>query len=140
MKTVNKPKRVVCPGILATGPLLIFWFFIPSLVAQQPIFKSDIITANTPGHQVAIDVDITGATDLYLVVDSVDGFSFDWCDWLNPGLSNAAGDRQKLTELRWQSASSSWGNVNTSKNCAGAPLCVDGRTYADGFGTHSTLR
>ncbi|MEM7453952.1 MAG: hypothetical protein AAF456_06300, partial [Planctomycetota bacterium] len=50
------------------------------LEAQEPAFRSDVINARTDGHQVAIEVDITGAEDLYLVADDVDGFSFDWCD------------------------------------------------------------
>ena len=36
--------------------------------AQEPKFQSKVIDANTPGHAVEIDVDLTGAKELYLVV------------------------------------------------------------------------
>ena len=49
------------------------------------LFKSQLITRQTPGQSVDIDLDITGAKKLWLVVDDGgDGYDCDHADWLNP--------------------------------------------------------
>jgi hypothetical protein len=66
---------------------------------NKPLFASEVVTKNTPGHAVAVDVDITGAKQLALVVtDGGDGFSCDWAAWAEPRLIGPNGVK-KLTDL-----------------------------------------
>ncbi|WP_422927876.1 DUF1553 domain-containing protein [Singulisphaera sp. PoT] len=86
---------------------------------------------------VEIDLDITGANRLFLVVsDGGDGQSCDWADWIEPKLVGPEGEK-KLTELRWRSATSGSGSVLVGKNAGGDPLKVAGQLVADGIGTHA---
>ena len=43
---------------------------------------------------------------------------------------------EKLTDLKWKSASSDWGSVQVNKNAGGQPLRVDGKSVI-GIGTHA---
>lgn len=106
-------------------------------IAQEPKFQSKVITTSTPGMSVDIDVDITGAKELYLVVrDGGDGFGCDWADWAEPRLVSASGDK-KLTELKWKSASADWGQVGVNANASGGKLIIAGKPVEYGIGTHS---
>ncbi len=59
---------------------------------RQPVFSSPRITSATPGHAVKVDVDISGAKQLYLVVaDAGDGYTCDWADWIEPPCSATRG-------------------------------------------------
>jgi putative membrane-bound dehydrogenase-like protein len=100
-------------------------------------FASKTVTSTTPGHAVDIDVDIKGAKELWLVVDDGgDGYSCDWADWVEPRLVGPSGEK-KLTELKWISAKSGYGDPSVNKNCGGQPLFVDGKPVAYGIGTHA---
>jgi alpha-galactosidase len=104
----------------------------------RAVFKSAVIKRETPGQAVAIDADITGAKKLYLVVDDGgDDFVCDHADWLEPELIGPQGS-QRLTGLKWTPASCGWGQVAVGKSASGNDLVVDGKTYRDGIGTHST--
>ncbi|MCC9607149.1 NPCBM/NEW2 domain-containing protein [Blastopirellula sp. JC732] len=95
------------------------------------------MTTRTPGHAVDIDVDITGAKQLYLVVtDGGDGFSCDWADWIDPKLTGPAGEK-KLTDLNWKSAVTQWKSVKKDRNVEGQPMHVDGKLVVNGIGTHA---
>lgn len=103
----------------------------------KPIFESPVVTAATPGHAVNIDVDLTGAKQLFLVVsDAGDGFGCDWANWVEPRLTTPAGE-VKLTELKWKSAASGHGSVQLNKNCHGQPLQVAGKSVSYGIGVHA---
>ncbi|PQO43694.1 dehydrogenase [Blastopirellula marina] len=105
--------------------------------SDQPKFKSKVVTTRTPGHAVDIDVDITGAKQLYLVVsDGGDGFSCDWADWIEPTLIGPSGEK-KLTDLNWKSAVTQWRSVNKNRNVDGSPLRVNGELVVNGIGTHA---
>ena len=105
--------------------------------AVKPAFKSDVITKKTEGHAVKIDVDITGAKDLYLVVtDGGDGFSCDWADWAEPRLVGPAGE-QKLTDLKMKSGTSGFGNIAVNKNAGGQGMKINGQSVEYGIGTHA---
>jgi putative membrane-bound dehydrogenase-like protein len=105
--------------------------------AGKPLFASAVISRETPGHSVEIDVPLAGAKKLYLVVtDGGDGFTADWSNWMEPRLLTDAGER-KLTELRWASATSEWGRVSIDKNASGQPMKVAGKPVAWGIGTHA---
>ena len=108
-----------------------------SSFAQEPKFQSQIINTQTPGHSVDIDVDVTGAKELYLVVrDGGDGFGADWANWVEPRLVVAGGEK-KLTDLKWKSATSEWGQVGSNKNANGEALKVSGKAVEYGIGTHA---
>ena len=53
-------------------------------------FASEVITKETPGHQVEIEIDIGGAKQLILeVTDGGDNSAYDWADWVEPRLDAA---------------------------------------------------
>ena len=95
------------------------------------------IHATKPNPVVEIDVDITGAKELYLVVSEAgNGNSCDHADWLEPRLIGPDGEK-KLTELPWRSATAASGSVNLNKNGVGQGLKVAGKGYENGIGTHA---
>ncbi len=105
--------------------------------AQEPKFQSKVINRETPGHAVDIDVDVTGAKELYLVVrDGGDGFGADWADWAEPRLVTPSGEK-KLTEMKWKSAGADWGNVAVGKNAGGDAMRIAGKAVEYGIGTHA---
>ncbi|MDA1015219.1 MAG: NPCBM/NEW2 domain-containing protein [Planctomycetota bacterium] len=109
----------------------------PVLSAPKAKFQSPTITKSTPGRAVKIDVDITGAKELYLVVtDGGNGFGCDWADWVQPRLVGPKGEL-KLTELKWKSAVSGFMNVGVNKNVVGKPLSMNGKPVEFGIGTHA---
>jgi putative membrane-bound dehydrogenase-like protein len=104
---------------------------------NKPKFSSPIVTSQTPGHAVDVDVDITGAKQLYLVVtDADDGISADWADWAEPRLIGPGGEK-KLSDLKWKSANSGWGTPHSNRNVEGGPLRINGQSMPYGIGTHS---
>lgn len=99
-------------------------------------YASPKVTKSNP--KVAIDVDVTGAKELFLVVnDGGNGASCDHADWLEPKLITNSGELA-LTELKWREVSTSFGKVNINANVSGQPLRVAGQLYNNGLGTHST--
>ena len=113
------------PGLSAAAP------------DSKPIFASPLVTGSTPGHAVKVDVDITGAKSLFLVVtDGGNGFSCDWADWAEPRLVGRKGEL-KLTDLKWKSAASGWGQVRVNKNAGGGDLRINNAAVAYGIGTHA---
>ncbi|MGV3660478.1 MAG: PVC-type heme-binding CxxCH protein [Prosthecobacter sp.] len=109
-----------------------------SLAAPKPLFQSKVITPNTPSHAVEIDVDVSAAKELYLVVtDGGNGFGADWADWAEPRLVMGDGSEKKLTEVEWKSALSGWGGVRVNSNTQGGQLRSAGSTIEYGIGTHA---
>lgn len=103
----------------------------------KPLFDSKLVSKNTPGHAVNVDVDLTGAKELYLVVsDGGDGYSADWADWAEPRLIGPKGEI-KLTELRWKSAAAGWGETRINQNANGGKLRINGKEVPYGIGTHA---
>ncbi|MDG2131248.1 MAG: DUF1553 domain-containing protein [Fuerstiella sp.] len=100
----------------------------------HPRFVTPLVTKLRP--TAGIDVDITGATQLFLVVsDGGNGKSCDHADWLEPRLVGA-GNELKLTELKWKTLEGfSGGRID--KNYQGQPLKVGGKTYPGGIGVHA---
>ncbi|HEY2838284.1 MAG TPA: DUF1549 domain-containing protein [Pirellulales bacterium] len=84
-----------------------------------------------------IDVDIAGASTLWLVVtEGSDGQHFDWANWGEPKLFGPD-DEKKLTDLAWKSATSGYNKAQVNKNAVGEKLRIDGRDPAFGIGTHA---
>ncbi len=103
-----------------------------AIVGAKPKFSSEVVTKGS----VPIDVDITGAKELYLVVgDGGDGNSCDWADWIDPVLVGK--DRETpLTEVKWTSAKAEWGEVRVGKNAGGGAMKVAGQPV-NGIGAHA---
>ncbi|WP_068136557.1 PVC-type heme-binding CxxCH protein [Roseimaritima ulvae] len=96
-----------------------------------------MVDEDTAGHAVDIDVELGDAKQLFLVAtDGGNGYSYDWADWAEPRLTGPAGEK-KLTDLKWKSASSQWGQVRVNKNAGGGPLRIDGKAVEYGIGTHA---
>ena len=109
----------------------------PSFAQSKPRFDSRLVTAATKGHAVDVDVDLTGAKTLYLVVtDGGNGFACDWADWAEPRFVGKNGET-KLTDLKWESATAGWGRVHKNRNAGGGPLKIDGKPVKYGIGTHA---
>lgn len=85
-----------------------------------------------------IDLDITGARELHLVVtDGGNGASCDHADWAEPWVITAEGET-RLTELNWRTATATFGSINRDRNVNGGRLRIAGKPYEFGLGTHST--
>ncbi|MBK8098742.1 MAG: DUF1080 domain-containing protein [Planctomycetes bacterium] len=108
----------------------------PRTPAAMDLAKAKFASKVVSADSVAIDVDITGAKELYLVVaDGGDGNSCDWADWIDPVLVGPAGET-RLTDLKWTRAEAGWGNVHIGKNAGGGAMKVAGQPVS-GIGTHS---
>lgn len=85
---------------------------------------------------VEIDVDVTGAETLWLIVTNGNqGTTYDWADWCEPEL--VVGDKTvRLTDLPWTTATSGHEKPQIDKNVVGGPLGIDGREAKFGIGTH----
>jgi putative membrane-bound dehydrogenase-like protein len=102
-----------------------------------PVFRSKVVTISTPGHAVEIKADIRNAKELYLVVeDAGNGFGCDWADWAEPRLVGPKGE-MKLTDLKWVSARTGYGEVHIDRNVGNQPLRIDGKEVGYGIGTHA---
>lgn len=107
--------------------------------AVKPAYQSPVVSAATPGMGVDIAVDIKGAKSLYLVISGTsDGYSCDWANWEEPRLvGEALGAEQRLTDLKWVSATTDFGAVQINKNVQGQPLRSNGRELRWGIGSHA---
>ena len=100
---------------------------------DKPLYSSGVITSGS----VKVDVDISGAARLWLVVTQGRGdIGCDWADWAMPRLVGPKGEI-KLTELKWSFADAGWGDVNIDRNCKGRPMRIAGRPIPWGIGTHA---
>lgn len=85
-----------------------------------------------------MDVDINGAKKLFLVVtDGGDGYTFDWSDWVEPKLIRADGSALDLTQMKWKSGTTGYGNIGVNVNLQGNPLMIGTRKFSTGFGVHA---
>jgi type 1 glutamine amidotransferase len=99
---------------------------------KKAVFATKVVKEGA----VDIDADITGAKQLYLVVgDGGDSFACDWADWIDPVLVGPNGET-KLTELKWTSASTGWGEARIGKNVGGGEMKVAGQPVS-GIGVHA---
>lgn len=103
--------------------------------AAKPKFKSGLIQSG----RVPVDVDISGAKKLWLVVtDGGNGYTCDWADWIEPKLIRADGSAVNLTSLKWKAATTGFGTIGINKNVQGGPLKIDQRVFTNGIGTHAS--
>lgn len=103
---------------------------------SSALWKSDVVTSDQAVQSVFVDLDITGAKKLYLVVSNIsDEFSRHHTDWIEPTLYNGT-DSVRLTGLKWEKASSGRGTPMINKNVANKALMVDNKEYTNGIGTY----
>ena len=106
-------------------------------VAEKAVWKSGLINRSSPNQGKNLEVDITGATKLYLVVtNGGDNTDWDHADWINPVLYNDKGSFS-LTRLQWVKATSGWGSASLNKAVSGSGLVVNKVSYDTGIGVHS---
>jgi len=98
---------------------------------SKALFKSPIVRG-APGAQVAeMSTSLGKARKLVLMVtEGSNGFNNDHAAWLQPTLTGPKGTL-KLTDLKWNSATSGWSEVRVGREVGGKPLDVEG------IGTHS---
>ena len=108
------------------------------VVESKAIWKSELITRDTPGQSADIDIDISGAKKLYLVTTYDDdlGFSRHNCNWIEPMLTGPNGNI-KLTDLQWVKASAGRGKPVVNQTARGGKLTVDGKEYLNGISANA---
>jgi len=100
--------------------------------AGKPLFASKVINENS----VDIDIDITGAKELWLVVtDAGDGFGADWADWVDPVVVGPDGEI-KLSGVKPKVANTGWGAIGIDKNADGKDMKIAGKPVT-GIGVHA---
>lgn len=106
-------------------------------IEERAIWKSGLINRGTQRQGKEVNLDITGATKLYLVVTNAgDNIDWDHADWIAPTLYNGI-DSLRLTDIKWVKASSGWGSVRLNKSVSGNDLIVNNVPYKNGIGVHS---
>ncbi len=84
-----------------------------------------------------IDVDVTGADFLFLIAtDAGNGGASDWADWVEPRFIGPDGEK-RLTDLKWRSATTGYGEIRINRNVIDKPLKLGDRTFENGLGTHA---
>ncbi len=98
----------------------------------KPLFASKVVTEG----MVDIDIDITGAKELWLVVtDGGNGFGADWADWVDPVVVGPTGE-VKLSGLKPKVANTGWGAVGIDKNANNGDMKIGGKAVT-GIGVHA---
>ena len=109
----------------------------PMIEAERAVYNSGAINKHTPMQQMAVDVDITGAEKLFLVVtDNADGTAWDHADWINPMVFSKK-DSLSLTTLKWRKATAGWEQPRIDTSVSGGKLIVNDKEYLTGIGTHA---
>jgi hypothetical protein len=107
------------------------------ITEDKALWNSGPVTKETLGQSSYTDLNIDGASKIYLAVaDNSDGIGWDYADWISPMVYNEK-DTLLLTTQKWVRATSDWGKAQKNKCVSGAPLIVNGITYANGIGTHA---
>jgi alpha-galactosidase len=105
---------------------------------SRPVFVSPLVTRETPGHGVDVDVDLAGAARLVLVAEGgEDGTGWDHALWVEPRLVMRDGTERRLTERPWVQAWAGWGEVSTETSPSGRAMVVEGRTVPYGIAAHA---
>jgi hypothetical protein len=107
-------------------------------VEEKAIWKSGLMNRSTPTQSKELDVDITGAKKLYLVVtNGGDNIDWDHADWINPVLYNEK-DTISLIKPNWiPSGQNGWGHIGVNKAVSGGDLIVNKVKYDKGIGVHA---
>ena len=104
---------------------------------EKAIWNSGVITKKTFSQSKTADINIGDTKKLYLVVtDGGDDIAWDHADWISPTLYNDK-DSVSLTSLKWVNATAGWQSPRVDTSVSGEKLIVNGKTYANGIGTHA---
>lgn len=110
----------------------------PKVIEERAVYQSPLVTRRTEGQGVKVDVDISGAKKLFLVITDGDGDGFgDHADWIEPRVIYS-GRELKLTSQRWTTASTGWGGLEIGESAGGKPISVGGKRFTEAIGAHST--
>jgi len=106
--------------------------------SDRALYKSPLITAQTPGHQIPIKVDIKGAKKIYLVVSN-GGINnrFDHAVWLAPRLTGANGELD-LVKHPWKIAKCGAYRIMRNRGYHGGAISVNGEIKPKGISAHAT--
>ncbi len=105
-------------------------------VATRPLFTSGMVTSQTPGQAVEVDVDVRGVPRIFLVVtDAGDGITCDFANWANAHFVTPT-RRIDLRDLKWTDTKTSWGEVRIDLNAERGPMRINGQRVT-GIGTHA---
>ncbi|MDQ0965226.1 alpha-galactosidase [Flavobacterium sp. W4I14] len=97
-------------------------------------YVSPIIAGN--GSSQKIEVSVKDGKKLVLFVrDGGNGFDRDHIVWVDPVLHGSKGDL-KLTNLKWLSATSGWGDANVNRTFDNNPIIINNETR-EGIGAHA---
>ncbi len=108
-----------------------------SLDPSDAAFSSRVIKKGDHDRSQKVSVPLNGSKKLYLAVSTTgDGFEFDHSDWCQPVLVGPKG-ALRLTDLKWRTASTSWGETQINKSILGRDIIVNGQKQEFGIGTHS---
>ena len=127
---MNRSGRFAIP-ILGASMTAMLAGVLQAADGPTPRFVATLSKEETPGHAVAVDVDVAGCETLILVTT---GPSF--ADWAEPRLMGPGGET-KLTERKWRHASVGWDMVRVNANSWGRPLAIDGKEPAFGLFVHA---
>jgi len=85
--------------------------------AKDAVFASEWLSRDNESKRVDIDVDITGAEQLFLVAEGLeDDATSDYIIWQNPVLHFADGTSKPLTDFRWTKADALWDTSKIQKD------------------------
>ncbi len=104
---------------------------------SRAAYTSAPISRRSSEHGVRIDLDVTGARKLYLIVnDGRGGNGGEDVVWSEPTIITPGGPR-RLTDLKWVSAKAGRGEVSTGKSASGKEMIVAGKPAPFGIATHA---
>lgn len=108
------------------------------IMESKAIWNSNLITAQTPGQSVDVDLPVEGAEKLYLVTTYDEGprSGSHTGDWIEPKLFSG-NKATNLTDLKWVKARSGRGEPGINGTARGGKLTVNGKEYKNGISTNA---
>jgi len=97
-------------------------------------YSSPIIAGKGSSQKVEVSVK-EGKKLVLFVKDGGNGTDWDHVVWVDPVLHGPNGDL-KLTDLKWISATSGYGEVKVNRTCENRPIIIDNKP-AEGIGSHA---
>ncbi|MGN8055452.1 NPCBM/NEW2 domain-containing protein [Pedobacter sp. 22163] len=97
-------------------------------------YISPIIAGKESSQKIEVSVK-DGKKLVLFVKDGGNGFDSDHIVWVDPVLHGPKGDL-KLTNLKWLSATSGWGEANVNRTCDNNPIIINNETR-EGIGAHA---
>jgi hypothetical protein len=97
-------------------------------------YASPVIAGKGSSQKVEVSVK-DGKKLVLFVKDGGNGSDWDHIVWVDPMLHGPKGDL-KLTELKWLSATSGWGDVSINRTCDNRPIVINDKP-AEGIGAHA---